>query len=1010
MKSIWRNVNKNSKTKTLPLVLILATVLVAYFSPVQSQSTSCIKTNIIPLEKFPIEVPITIGNSNNDQTFENVNQFADLDIPLFLDANIISICIHNNNSARILKLDPSTGTLTLSESTALTDPVTSGDPASTRGTCTLSPNGDIATFGGLGPAEAGFDRIYLYNVKEGAASFEKPEGKNFFIPSDLVTSTAITPDSKFLIYLQGNTSDKNQASLQSIEIKIDNSLDQSSVGQAIAGALDAGTYLEIVDSPDPENSKFAFGSFSNLQQGKSGSGSGFAIFKINKDTGANTILGEFIKGNNDFPLPDIFNTPSFVGFSGFKLLQKGGNLFLLASYIENSSSDFPNFNYITKLALLKINIKGKKSKSVELTLVGKPIYTVFKKAPCDGKIFRGISGPIWISGSNNVFYVVDNKENSENYFSAFSIDWNSIPNATDKEVIRIASIPYKVSEADSKERSTDIVVTENNKFAYLATTDTVRSDKVKIFGFSLKHSNTDCFLLADELSKSGLCNIPTLALAKIKEDKPPLGLPELPKTVKDTNGSKLDIDTEAKGGEEAPSNTQQTNTASSVAINGPQGTAGRPKLFGSEPQVQPTKKAEELPDLLDSTKSNIADIPPGLPKPKDKEETEIDNLEKAIKDDKSPEQTDETKNNEKIPQEDLSGELELIETEEIQLSEELKNELGDLVDDVFDGFDLVLLPGGSTTISTDESQKIDIESLDLSGDDQTILQPKIPFITFDDISIKEAAIEDINDKNKETIPAHEDTTKKQEKLDEPKLAQSIETRGAIKAGFGGYLISLKKGIKLKKEDLKNIIYAVIDKDKNETVIEGNTKLINSNQILAELSFDEEITSDTVTLATLLNLGGNKQEVIAKGEITIFDSRDFENAPDKSRKITEEPVVTNVQAKIVGDSSKGGKIIRLSLAGKNFASRLIKINNQLFIAEPLKSHTSISFVNENGIEIIRSRVLNKGTKMLVILRFKGSDFSLRAFTVSTPKGQTFEKKINVELTSNPNSGNQKLQLD
>lgn len=991
---------------------MLATALVAFFLPVQSQSTSCIKTNIIPLEKFPIEVPITIGNSNNDQTFENVNQFADLDIPLFLDANIISICIHNNNSARILKLDPSTGNLTLSESTALTDPVTSGDPASTRGTCTLSPNGDIAAFGGLGPAEAGFDRIYLYDVKEGAASFEKPEGKNFFIPSDLVTSTAITPDSKFLIFLQGNTQENNLASLQSVEIKIDNSLDQSSVGQANAKALNAGTYLEVADSPDSENSKFAFGSFSNLQQGKSGSGSGFAIFKINKDTGANTILGEYIKGNSDFPLPDIFNTSSFVGFSGFKLLQKGGDLFLLASYIENSSSDFPNFNYITKLALLKINIKGKKSKSIELTVVGKPIYTVFKKAPCDGKIFRGISGPIWISGSNNVFYVVDNKENSENYFSAFSIDWNTVPNATDKEVIRIASVPYKVSEADSKERSTDIVVTENNKFAYLATTDTVRSDKVKIFGFSLKHSNTDCFLLADELSKSGLCNMPTLALAKIKEDKPTVGLPEVPKTVKDSNDSILGIDTEAKGDEVAPPNSQQTNIASSVVINDPQGTTGRPPAFGSVSQAPgtsnlfpPTKKANELPpELLDLIKGNKEIKPPELPKPIEgkeiKQETELNTQVQISKKEELQKQEDKTKNKEEIPEED---EIELIEKEEIQLSEELKNELGDLSDDIFDSFDLALLPSTSTTISTEKLQNIDIKSLNLGGEDQSIIQPKIPFISFENISIKEAVVEDINSKKEEVKP------EKIDKLKETKPAQSIESRGVIKAGYGGYIISLKKGVKLKTEDLNNIIYLITAKGEKEKFIEGDTSLISGNKILAELSFDEEMPMGTVTLATILDQGNDKKEVIAKGEITLFDPLNFENAGDKFRKISEEPIINNIQARIVGDSAKGGKIIRLLLIGENFASRLIKINNQLFIAEPSKSHTSISFVNENGIEIIRSRVLNKGTKMLVTLRFKGADFSSRAFTVSTPKGQTFNNEIDIKLTSNQSNGNAKPKM-
>lgn len=939
----------------LVVLLIVSIAQLEFYLPGKTQSTSCTKVKITPLGNFPIEIPTTPGDTNSDNTFENIDQFADLDIPSNKETNQVSFCIHRNNAARILSLDPTNGALSLSDSLALTDPISSSNYAATRGVCSVSPQGDQLFFPGIGPAKFGYDRIYLYNITS-TKVFSKPENNYFYIPSDLTKSTAITPNGKYLVYLQANTSNKNLASLLSVEIKADKSLSQSSVGQDLAQTVSAGTYLEIAKEQDNTNLNFVYGAFANLQQGKNASGDSFGIFQTNQTTGTNTILAEFKKGDTDFPLPDLFNTSSFVGFSGFKLVKKDSDLFLFISYIENNSDSLPGFNYITKLALFKVNIKNNLGGSLDIVQAGKAITTAFQLTPCGSNNFHGISGPLWIS--NDLVYIVDNNSSqaaSGNYIAAYFVNWDNASLASqDTEIMKLASLPQKITQSPG-ERPTDLIISRNNKFAYIASIDTKTSPNAKIIGYSLEESTTNCNQLNKELIDS-ICNLPALETQQEEPFKKPDA--PLPQAVK--------LNQPAQTSSTSSVSTSNTSLAP-VNFFPLQGTQtlniGRPPLFGSPPFGSKLTNIGRPPSAWENFTSPF--------------KTESNIANNAFKEYKPSSAfiKDLTNNQQKIPSFPST----------------------------------VLTPTETKTFNT---LNIDIKSLELRGEDQIVIAPRTPYISFNTKPLETAKIESVSPsptlKASPIDSTAETSTPKAETL--PPIIQSSEIRGAISGGTGTYLISLKQGVALKTKDLKSIIHVVIDNNKNITILPATNTLTSTNKILATLTFPNILQSGTVTLATLLNRGGTKREVIAKSKMKILNPFDFENAGEETNKIVELPLITKILGRIAGDSYHGGKIIRLTFVGKNFASRLIKINNQLFIAEPLKAHTSISFGNEKDFEILRVRVLNKGSKMFVTLRFTGSDLNNIPFTISTPKGQLVKDKLGIKLFSQSPVRSVTLDLD
>ena len=187
----------------------------------------------------------------------------------------------------------------------------------------------------------------------------------------------------------------------------------------------------------------------------------------------------------------------------------------------------------------------------------------------------------------------------------------------------------------------------------------------------------------------------------------------------------------------------------------------------------------------------------------------------------------------------------------------------------------------------------------------------------------------------------------------------------------------------------------VDSQKKTTVIQGNTFTISKNKILAKLSLLDAVQSGIGTLAVLLNKGGGKKEVISKGQIKVFNPTDFENEGQEGK--LGLPAVNTIQGKITKASKKGGEIIRLAFTGSNFGAREIKTNDQYFISRANKANTTISFTSEADIEILRVRVLNKGRRMLVWIRFKGDDITSIPFTISTPKGQFFSEKLGIDLS-------------
>ena len=288
---------KNYKLFTALLlnILLLTQSLVSCFA----QTNECTKIKFTPVAS--VEIPKNIGNTNNDPTFEATEAFCDLDIAASKE-NVLSACIHKNNSARILQIN-NDGTINLLSNAAVTDPVTNNDPAATRGVCALNSLGNKLFFLGNGPKEFGYDRIYSYSINT------ENNKNDFFVPPDLGTSVTVTPNDKFLVYLQANTSNNNLASIQSVEIKKDGSLNKSFVGQDLAKVTEAGTgaNIEFVKSQNSVSSNITVGIFSNLKQGRAGSGDAFTIFRTNQITGTNKILSEYKKNSPEHPLPELFN-------------------------------------------------------------------------------------------------------------------------------------------------------------------------------------------------------------------------------------------------------------------------------------------------------------------------------------------------------------------------------------------------------------------------------------------------------------------------------------------------------------------------------------------------------------------------------------------------------------------------------------------------------------------------------------------------------------------------------
>lgn len=1111
--------------------------------PIYSQTKDCIKTTIKPIDQKPLQIPANLGNTNNDETFKELEQFADLDVldTKLSNTNILSVCIYKNNSARILNADPESGLLNLSNSFALADPVSKNDPASIRGICTFNSATRQLFFPGNGPQEFGFDRIYPYNIEisnPAVLNRTKRSQENnindFYIPSDLATSITVTPNGRFLTYLQADTSNNNLASIQSIEIKADKSLGQSFIGQSLAKSVNAGTFLEYAKNPLSINSRFVFGIFSNLQQGKGGSGDSFSIFKTNQENGVNIILSEFKKGDHDFPLPDLFTNQNFGGFSGFKFVQRGSDLFLFISYFDiDPNARFLNFSYITKLALFKVIIRNDLSKKASIAQIGRPTITVFKTTPCTENNFHGISGPMWYADDFNTIFVSDNNTNlaiakNENYFASYLVNWDIVPiaNTTD-EVMRLSSIPIRTSQ-NTGERNTDLVSTPNNMFAYLITSSTQDINNTKIFGYSLDYTNITCPSLKEELRNNGICDL--LSVSTSSPSPSPSPSPSSSPSPSPTHSPPISPSPTPSPFQSPTPQTSQQPTQQGGSVGGvilpipPSTNTGRPPVITPGPG-RPTEFG----------KPSSGNKPPSAPP----------------KPSKSPTPTP-------TP---LPPSLPILPP-------------------------IAIIP--ETPLSSDAASGIDIKSLDLSGPEQIVISPNIPHIIFPTAPLETANIQvikpdsllsnpiapspfpspspsssppiflspspspslpispspfpspslsnssssgftpnnnafcsngkvfcgngllasclDLNYKTscinntpdcciktetsldckpnllncqnikpldatppvntppafcKDGIPScnsgfsvacssgappccieneagcsvfsqdiivgcdggktfctpntlrnrEDDLLAKKPKLDQTPI-ETKEIRAAIKAGAGGHIISLKEEVTIKSNDLKNIIHITIDNEKKITLIPSKTYILNKNKLLAKLAFPANLKNGVVTLVTLLNKGGGKRQVIAKSSIKIFDPLDFNNFNINTGTETKAglPTINKIQGRIIGDSTKGGKIIRLTFIGKNFASRLIKINDRLFIADPFKTHTILSFSDAINIEILRVRVLKKGNKMLVTLRFTGDDITTIPFTISTPKGHLFNEKIGVKLFSKPATRSVILTLD
>lgn len=980
----WVQIKKAARLYTSCIFMVLFVTLTLSIFPSYSESTNITFTKIKELSNFPILIPISEGNTNGDSTYEGADYFADLDIQG--NDDYLSLGTFKNNSVRILKLNKDDGSLILSESQAFTDPITGGSQAATRGPNTITPDGKVLFFPGNGPNESGFDRIYSYSISSG--------GHYFFLPSDLPTTLRVTPNSKYLVYLQANTTNNNLASIQSVEIKENASLNEAFIGQFISEEIQAGTTLEFANGPGAKDRANVIGIFSNLQHGKNGSGDGFAIFKTNQNSGTNTILKEFKKSSRNNPLPVVFNNSSFVGFSGFELVEKDSGTYLFVSYVENSSVNFPGYDYITRVIIFKVVTT---STSVELIQAGSPFETTFQLSPCNEKKFQGISGQLKIV-DNNLYIADNNPTQDKNYFAVFNINWGSILTGTNSsDTLTLASVPKKINETKG-ERATDLIITKDNKLAYLTTIQPKGATSTKIKGYSLEYINIPRSQLLSELNKEGICT------AEITKPSKQFEEPEILKDI--TKPPSQNFSTPLAGISLSQGTTtgrpplfgSTTGSTSPSTFSPPSASIStRPNLPQEFPKTFPGFQ-ETINEFLTETTANI-----GRPtrQPTAPAQPEYKTEDKATQ--KGIPIQEPIRQESRIPSEEDLLDLLLVEAEE---EEELKGDIE------IEGLDLVLLSSESSKLEATPLKTSSINSLDLSGKDQIIIPPKVPWISFSEEGIQEAKIETIENNSTKKANKQEDTKKAitKSEAEKPKLIQVSELSGAINKGDGGYLINLKNNIKLKKKDLDNISYVIINKKDEVLEIDGETLNSLSGKILAKLSFENIKESGTYKLVVLLDKGKDKKEVISKGKIDIFNSYEFENVGKKTTKINEKPTISTIDGRIVGDSYKGGKIVRLVLHGKNFASRLIMIKNKLYISQPLKTNTSISFVGSENTEIIRTRILHKGCKMLVVIRLADPNISSVPLTISTPFGQFLKEKIGIKLLNGSTQRSTKLELD
>lgn len=1174
--------------------------------PAISQSNECIRTRIDSVGSEGQSISVTEGNTNNDDTYNGIDNYADID--LSSDNGALSVTVFKGNSAKIFKVGLD-GSVILSDTEAKTDPVSGDSGASTRGIGKFSPDGSKFFLLGNGPAEAGFDRIYPYSVElSGLPSFtriKKDGANNFFIPPDLSTALTVTPNNSYLVYLQGNTSNKNIASLHSVKIKDDNSLNNSSTGESSAKILEAGSFIEFAKTDSSTNSRFAFGAFSDLQHGKNASGDGFGIFKTNLISGYNIILGEFKKGSLTNPLPPLLNTPSFVGISGLKLVEKNGERYLIISFVESNSSK----TNITKLALFRVNIRSELSKAASITQVGLPITTTFKSEPCETSSFNGISGPIDVVGDN--VYIVDNNSNGNNHFASYYVDFDRVASAEDdKEIFRLSSTPVRVSTTEGQ-RSTDIAVSSDNRYAYIATSHKNDFKNNSLLSFTLRHSNTKCSTLQNKLEISGLCDL-NKATPKLATKIPNQEV-EINKTkeIKLWNHFKSSENLSYKFSENPASAFISLSERTITITPQEEESVGKTyenitilaedslgQVVSDSFNIKVVRKASvaeqdtaepPVETAMDSIPPPIAITPP------------LGNLGVSAPSLPSGSSSSSSSSNSNLPppgigsggrsNNDLSK-LRFPGGSSFPQANRVPNfprPTGNMIGEptISDIPIIDLIPTEDSGVKL--TQSIDVKKLNLSGPDQIIIAPKIPHLIYTSTELQEAQLSDEEDEEDgddkkpniklskgtiEELSVKEKEVKKTKKekvvdddcgkcegskivgldnaipscsedgyirscdykvgespnccrLDEPDkcnekfrvcqrskkqilediafeespenkestessvvdeifnkviardkgeychcddgklicdpghipicaggavkctgeskpscckddicnntpityLDASIldgktgsisvkdalahkklknkdpkvvsEIRGAIKGGVGGYIVFLKKGVKVKSKDLKNIIYAVVDKKGNATVLSSATSLLGPGKLLSKLSFPKKVKVGKNTLVVLLNKGGGKKEVLAKGALKIYNQVEVNNynIDNGTKKPIRLPRLSKVEGRVVGKTDDGTQLIRLTFIGKNFASRLLESKEELFISKPEKTNTIISFIDERGLEVKRTRVLQKGNKILVTIKYSGRSLSKIPFTISTPQGQLFKERLGVKLHGN-----------
>lgn len=899
----------------------MLTLFVQSNNPAQSQ---CYKTKVTPLDIISIEGEP--GNTAGDPTFDIGRQFIDLDISSV--QNLIGVCALKSKSVKALNVDPSTGALMIVNGVGETDFVMPGDPSATRGICAINYDGSEIFTLGNGPIDQGFDRIYSYGLNPSSISrIQSAGGYDSYTPSDLSTSLAVTPNNKFLVYLQGNSSNKSLASIQSILIKEDKSLSSSFIGQDISQVISPGTFLRFAKGQD-NTSKIVYGIFSDIQQGVGGSGAGFVLFKTDQTTGSNSILGEYKKGDSMSPLPSVFNSPDFVGFSGFDFIEKDNDLYLFISYVSKGGGK----GFTTNIAVLKTILGNEKSRDSSFSLVGSPISTVFKTLPCESNE-QGLSGPIWVDGNN--IYLADNNTGS-NYFAIYSIDW-------DTNTIALSSLPISTS-SDKNEANTDIIGIQD-KYAYVAVAN-LSNVSGKIYRYSFEQNPISCSSLKSSL---GLCS----SSDSVK-----------PSGSKGDFNDESDADSDISSAPPAPVQPVPAQPALAPAPIAPTAVAVSPFAGSSTNSVFSPSSYQS--SSVSSSNSGRPSAPSSYGS----------NSYQAKYQPKPPSLPPSIQNNLS-----LMSMLDSNPTEPALPPIELK----DLQDSIVKAV-------------KSASQGVDVMALNLKGADQQIITPTISNIIFNQ-KIETPKIEIIKDDNDliaKSILAMVDPKVMAVIPESPSLV--LETKGIIRAGSVAVSIGLKPGVILQTKNVRDLIHVLIDKNQKGTIIPSTNVTLNVNSVLSVLSLPDDLKAGDYTLALVLNRGGGKKDVVAKGSVKLFDSYNFQNTGDQELKGL--PQVNKINGKLVGKSAKRGSLIRLTLYGDNFASRSVQITNKSFLSAKSKTLTTVSFTDDKNFEIVRTRVLNKGRKMLMIVRYFGDgDLTNKSLTISTPKGHFYLDKLGIKLFTN-----------